>query len=144
MSVEFASVKLRRRGHSSITLSGAAALHADGTIELSGEAKSFAADIARVLDSADLKSPLRDLPVARSAAPSCAACPLVGKATPACSCIQIDRWQIAGTTSSASLMLRPGLPGAVVPEVEETTRARLRRELMAFASGRAAPHTRAA
>lgn len=144
MSVELTGVSLRRRGQATVGLSGHVALHANGQVEFCGAASEHAAVILDALDRADLMASPRDLRAERALAPSCATCPLVGRDTPSCACIQADGWRVGGVTGAATVRLRPDLPAAVSGTVDEVTRGQLRRELAAFAAGRSTGGVRAA
>lgn len=144
MSLELTEVSLRRRGQATIPLSGHVALHADGDVEFCGAVSEHATLIHDTLDRADLMAAPRDLRAERALAPSCATCPLVGRATPSCTCIQADGWRVGGVTGAATVRLRPDLPAAVSGTVDEVARGQLRRELAAFAAGRSTGGVRAA
>lgn len=144
MSVELTGISLRRRGHEMTSVSGYVALHGNGQVEFCGAAAEQADLIRDALDHADLMAPPRDLRAERAFAPSCATCPLVGRATPTCACIQADGWRVGGVTGSATVRIRPELPAAITGTVDDVARGQLRRELASFAAGRSMGAVRAA
>lgn len=144
MAIEFNRMKLRRKGNAPVQLAGNAVLHLDGGIDLFGDAMNHAGPISAAVEGVDAMKPLADLPPAQVTAADCTGCPLAASTGPSCRCLQVDRFRVGDATSLAPMILRPGLPVAVLRDADADVTRPLWREFAVFRAVRALGNVQAA